>query len=104
MSRPEAHEPACAVRESRVELLIKCRRKDLGGFGVRRVLPSPIRKTVGPFIFFDEMGPADSLSGAGFNVRPHPHIGLSTVTFLFDGEILHRDSLGYVQQIRLRPG
>ncbi len=100
MSRQEAFEPACASCTGAVELLIKGRRKDLGGFGVLRVLPSPVRKTVGPFIFFDEMGPANFAPGEGVNVRPHPHIGLATVTFLFDGEILHRDSLGHVQPIR----
>ena len=100
MSRSEAHEPACTARHGVVEFLIEGRVKDLGGFSVRRVLPSPMRKTVGPFIFFDEMGPADFPPGDGINVRPHPHIGLFTVTYLFDGEILHRDSLGYVQQIQ----
>jgi len=100
MSRQEAYEPACTACEGTVELRIEGRSKDLGGFSVRRVLPSPLRKTVGPFIFFDEMGPADFPPGEGINVRPHPHIGLSTVTFLFAGEILHRDNLGYVQEIR----
>ncbi|MEJ2188906.1 MAG: pirin family protein [Acidobacteriota bacterium] len=102
MSRQEAYEPACAACKGAVELLIQGRSKDLGGFGILRVLPSPVRKTVGPFIFFDEMGPADCAPGEGINVRPHPHIGLATVTYLFDGEILHRDSLGHVQ--RIRPG
>ncbi len=75
--------------------------KDLGeGFMVRRALPSVKRRAVGPFIFFDEMGPAVFAPGKGIDVRPHPHIGLSTVTYLFEGEILHRDSLGYVQAIR----
>lgn len=100
MSRSEAHEPACTACQGAVELLIEGRSKNLGVFSVRRVLPSPMRKAVGPFIFFDEMGPADFPPGDGINVRPHPHIGLSTVTYLFDGEILHRDSLGYVQQIQ----
>lgn len=94
MSRQEAHEPTCTACGGVVELLIEGRSKDLGGFSVRRVLPSPMRKTVGPFIFFDEMGPADFAPGHGINVRPHPHIGLSTVTYLFEGQILHRDSLG----------
>jgi len=74
--------------------------KDLGGFSVRRVLPSRTRKMVGPFIFFDHMGPAEFPPGEGIQVRPHPHIGLSTVTYLFEGEIIHRDSLGYVQAIQ----
>jgi len=100
MSRTEAHEPACTARDGMVELLIEGRSKDLGGFCVRRVLPSPMRKTVGPLIFFDEMGPADFPPGNGINVRPHPHIGLATVTYLFDGAMLHRDNLGYVQQIQ----
>jgi redox-sensitive bicupin YhaK (pirin superfamily) len=100
MSRLNAREPACTACEGAVELLIEGRSKDLGGFSVRRVLPSPMRRTVGPFIFFDEMGPADFPPGEGINVRPHPHIGLSTVTFLFDGSMLHRDSLGFVQEIQ----
>ena len=75
--------------------------RDLGdGFQVRRALPSRQRRMVGPFIFLDQMGPTDLVAGHGLDVRPHPHIGLSTVTYLFDGEILHRDSLGEVQPIR----
>lgn len=73
--------------------------KNLGEFTVRRILPSIDRKLVGPFIFFDHMGPAEFKPGAGVNVRPHPHIGLSTVTYLFDGVIVHRDTLGYEQPI-----
>ncbi|WP_151636445.1 pirin family protein [Noviherbaspirillum aerium] len=81
--------------------LVKPHVKDLGdGFTVRRLLPSHPHKMVGPFIFFDHMGPADFESGAGLDVRPHPHIGLATVTYLFEGAILHRDSLGTVQEIR----
>jgi hypothetical protein len=76
--------------------------KDLGGFSVRRVLPSAARKMVGPFIFFDHVGPAEFPPGEGVQVRPHPHIGLSTVTYLFEGEIIHRDNLGYVQPIQAR--
>ena len=82
------------------EMLIDGRARDLGGFTVRRVLPSVQRRLVGPFIFFDEMGPADIAPGAGFDVRPHPHISLATLTFLFHGEIDHRDSLGTHQTIR----
>src|SRR6202165_2913666 len=68
---------------------------DLGdGFRVRRALPSRQRRMVGPFVFFDQMGPVVLRAGRGLDVRPHPHIGLATVTYLFDGEILHRDSLG----------
>jgi len=83
-----------------VELLIEPRDKDLGGFSVRRVLPTARRKMVGPWIFFDHMGPADFRAGSGINVRPHPHVNLATVTYLFEGEILHRDSLGSLQAIR----
>jgi redox-sensitive bicupin YhaK (pirin superfamily) len=86
-----------------VETVIVPRTRDLGdGFEVRRALPSRRRQMVGPFIFFDRMGPADLAPGRGLDVRPHPHIGLATVTYLFEGELLHRDSLGTVQ--RIRPG
>ncbi len=77
-----------------VAMLIRAREKDLGGFHVRRVLPVAGRRKVGPWVFFDHMGPADFAPGAGVNVRPHPHINLATVTYLFSGNILHRDSLG----------
>lgn len=83
-----------------IELLIQPRERDLGGFSVRRVLPTKERPMVGPWIFFDHMGPAHFPAGDGINVRPHPHINLATVTYLFEGEILHRDSLGSVQPIR----
>src|SRR3984893_14669367 len=84
-----------------IETIIVPRIRDLGGgFEVRRVLPSAERRTVGPFAFFDQMDPTTLLAGTGLDVRPHPHIGLATVTYLFDGEILHRDSLGTVQPIR----
>lgn len=73
--------------------------KDLGGFQVRRVLPAMQRKMVGPFIFFDHIGPAQFEAGQGIDVRPHPHIGLATVTYLFGGSLLHRDSLGCEQLI-----
>ena len=85
-----------------LEMVIERRRRDLGGFEVGRVLPYPQRRMVGPFIFFDQMGPAEFLLGAGMDVRPHPHIGLSTVTYLFDGEVMHRDSLG--TSLPIRPG
>jgi hypothetical protein len=71
-----------------IETIIVPRAHDLGGFDVRRALPSTHRQMVGPFIFFDQMGPAEFLLGAGMDVRPHPHIGLSTVTYLFRGEIM----------------
>ena len=73
--------------------------RDLGSLTVRRVLPAPFLRTVGPFLFLDHMGPMTFPSGQGIDVRPHPHIGLATVTYLFDGAILHRDSLGTVQSI-----
>lgn len=85
-----------------IETIIVPRARDLGDFEVRRALPSPKRQMVGPFIFFDQAGPAEFLTGAGLDVRPHPHIGLATVTFLFEGEIMHRDSLG--NEIPIRPG
>jgi redox-sensitive bicupin YhaK (pirin superfamily) len=94
-------EPDCLHAESRsVELLIDGRPRDLGGFSVRRVLPSAARRLVGPFIFFDHLGPAELPVGEGMDVRPHPHIALATVTFLFEGEIDHKDSLGSVRTIR----
>lgn len=83
-----------------VELIIQPRDKDLGGFSVRRCLPTTQRKMVGPWIFFDHMGPAEFPAGQGINVRPHPHVNIATVTYLFEGEILHRDSLGSLQAIR----
>ena len=83
-----------------VELTIEPRSRDLGGFSVRRILPYAKRRLVGPMIFLDEMGPAEFPAGAGIDVRPHPHIGLATVTYLFEGEIMHRDSLGVVQPIQ----
>ena len=79
--------------------LLKPHTRDLGDFTVRRVLPGFPHRTVGPFIFFDHMGPVALAPGKGADVRPHPHIGLATVTYLFEGEIVHRDSLGSVQAI-----
>lgn len=76
--------------------------KDLGEFSVARVLPNSAQRMVGPFVFFDHMGPADFTAGAGVNVRPHPHIGLATLTYLVEGQILHRDSLGNC--IEILPG
>jgi redox-sensitive bicupin YhaK (pirin superfamily) len=84
---------------SPVETVIPGRERDLGGFSVRRILPSARKRMVGPFIFLDEMGPAEFLTGQGIDVRPHPHIGLSTLTYLYEGTILHRDNLGSVQPI-----
>lgn len=77
-----------------IELIIAPRERDIGGFTVRRILPYAIHRMVGPFIFFDHMGPAEFSPGEGMDVLPHPHIGLATVTYLFEGKILHRDSLG----------
>lgn len=85
-----------------IEDIIVPRARDLGGFEVRRALPSARRQMVGPFIFFDQMGPAQFISGKGIDVRPHPHIGLATVTYLFEGEIKHRDSLG--SALSIKPG
>jgi redox-sensitive bicupin YhaK (pirin superfamily) len=90
--------PGCEA----LEMVIVPRARDLGGFEVRRALPSARRQMVGPFIFWDQMGPAEFLLGQGIDVRPHPHIGLATVTYLFRGEIVHRDSLGTA--IPIRPG
>ncbi len=83
-----------------IELVIDGRRRDLGGFEVERILPYAPHRMVGPFIFLDHMGPAMFEPDTGIDVRPHPHIGLSTVTYLFEGEIVHRDNLGYTQAIR----
>jgi redox-sensitive bicupin YhaK (pirin superfamily) len=85
-----------------IELVIETRRRDLGGFEVGRLLPFAKRRMVGPFIFFDRMGPVDFPPGipSSVDVRPHPHIGLATLTYLFDGEIMHRDSVGSEQPIR----
>jgi redox-sensitive bicupin YhaK (pirin superfamily) len=82
-----------------LETVLLPRTHDIGGFEVRRALPATQRQMVGPFIFFDQMGPGEFLTGTGIDVRPHPHIGLATVTYLFEGEILHRDSLGTEQPI-----
>ena len=83
-----------------LELIIVPRVRDLGdGFSVRRALPHGRRQMVGPFIFFDQMGPVQLMSGQGMDVRPHPHIGLATVTYLFDGRVMHRDSEGNALEI-----
>ena len=95
MSRLEGAEAAPLA----VETVIVPAARDLGGFEVRRALPAAERQMVGPFVFFDHVGPAVFHAGRGLDVRPHPHIGLSTVTYLLDGSIMHRDSLGTVQSI-----
>ena len=92
--------PGDAFACSAIETVIIPQARDLGGFEVRRALPSAGRQMVGPFIFWDQMGPAEFVLGEGIDVRPHPHIGLATVTYLFDGEIVHRDSLGTLETIR----
>jgi redox-sensitive bicupin YhaK (pirin superfamily) len=83
-----------------IVLTLEPRVRSLGEFDVRRVLPAPERQMVGPFVFFDHMGPAVFPPGKGIAVRPHPHIGLATITYLFEGEIMHRDSLGFTQLIQ----
>jgi redox-sensitive bicupin YhaK (pirin superfamily) len=102
MSWTQAGEPLCTscATTPAIETIIEARARDLGGFSVRRVLPSARRRLVGPFIFFDHMGPVAFAPGQGIDVRPHPHINLATVTYLFEGEIVHRDSLGSLQAIR----
>jgi redox-sensitive bicupin YhaK (pirin superfamily) len=102
MSFTPATEPVCSSSASThvVANIIDARKRDLGGFTVRRVLPSAARRMVGPFAFFDHMGKVRFAPGTGIDVRPHPHIGLATVTYLFEGEIVHRDSLGSHEPIR----
>lgn len=101
MSVLATSDPACsnAHDTQAIETIIDARPRDLGGFKVGRLLPAATRRTIGPFIFFDHMGPAELAPGHGIDVRPHPHIGLATVTYLFDGEIVHMDSLGSNQSI-----
>lgn len=101
MSWNPALTPGCPdeVGADAIETLIIPRARDLGGFEVRRALPAPKRQMVGPFIFFDQMGPAEFLTAKGIDVRPHPHIGLGTVTYLYRGDMHHRDSLGTDQII-----
>jgi redox-sensitive bicupin YhaK (pirin superfamily) len=101
MSWNPALDPTCPTGDAvdAIETLIIPRARDLGGFEVRRALPAPQRQMVGPFIFFDQAGPAEFITGQGVDVRPHPHIGLATVTYLFQGEFHHRDSLGTDQMI-----
>ena len=91
--------PGDAAAADAIETVIVPRARDLGGFEVRRALPSAQRQMVGPFIFFDQFGPVVMQAGKGIDVRPHPHIGLATVTWLMDGAIFHRDSLGSEQSI-----
>lgn len=101
MSWNPALDPGCPdeIGVDAIETLIIPRARDLGDFEVRRALPSPKRQMVGPFIFFDQAGPAEFLTGQGVDVRPHPHIGLGTVTYLYRGDFHHRDSIGSDQII-----
>jgi redox-sensitive bicupin YhaK (pirin superfamily) len=96
--KPE--ERTMIMTSTQLTSIIPSRERDLGGFQVRRILPAIGRKMVGPFIFLDHMGPAEFSPGQGMDVRPHPHINLATVTYLFEGAIFHRDSLGFAQVIR----
>lgn len=101
MSRLADNEPECLNADApAIDLVIESRPRDLGGFSVRRTLPSVQRRHLGPFVFFDHMGPADFAPGQGIDVRPHPHIALATITYLLEGEFVHRDSLGSEQPIR----
>lgn len=95
-------QPGDAFACDQIELMVIPNAKDIGGFEVRRALPTAKRRLVGPFIFFDRMGPAILRAGNALDVRPHPHIGLATVTYLFDGKIRHRDSLG--TEMVIEPG
>jgi len=100
MSWQQCPSPSCETAGGAVEMVIRSKEKDLGGFQVRRVLPAPERQMVGPFIFLDHIGPAGFPPGQGVDVRPHPHIGISTVTYLFEGQLFHRDSLGSARVIQ----
>lgn len=91
---------SAATPFARLELRIEPRARDIGGFAVRRVLPFVRRRQLGPFVFLDQLGPAELAAGTGIDVPPHPHIGLATVTYLWEGEIDHRDSVGSFQTIR----
>ena len=101
MSWNPALDPHCPTGDEvdAIETLIVPRARDLGEFEVRRALPAARRQMVGPFIFFDQMGPVEFLTGEGIDVRPHPHIGLATISYLYEGSMFHRDSLGTAQEI-----
>lgn len=96
-----AKDPECNVENCprQIDVEIIPRSVDLGGFKVNRVLPSEVKRTVGPFVFWDQAGPGEFLTGKGLDVRPHPHICLSTLTYLFQGHLVHRDTLGSYQLI-----
>lgn len=102
MSTLQELDPECIEENGVIETIIIPRSVDIGGFEVHRALPSSLRRMVGPFIFWDQMGPGEFISGKGIDVRPHPHIGLSTVTYLFSGTLDHKDSLG--SDMRIAPG
>ncbi|MCX5497425.1 pirin family protein [Kaistia dalseonensis] len=104
MTNPADKDPIYgdAASSDAIELVVVPRTADIGGFAVRRALPTAKRRMVGPFVFMDQMGPDEIPFGEGLDVRPHPHIGLATVTYLFDGEIIHRDSTGV--EATIRPG
>ena len=101
MSYFPSRDPECRNENCprQVEVEIIPRSVDLGGFQVNRVLPSQVKRTVGPFVFWDQAGPGEFLTGNGLDVRPHPHICLSTMTYLFHGRLMHRDTLGSAQII-----
>src|SRR4051794_2366885 len=101
MSEHETHEPGCEAcdDEGDLALVVRGKPRPVGNIEVARVLPSMMRRMLGPFVFLDHMGPVSFPPGGGVEVRPHPHIGLSTLTYLFEGEVMHRDSLGTVQRI-----
>ncbi len=98
MSEPESDPRPPA--DGALETVLRGHAREVDGFSVSRVLPSLARKHIGPFTFFDHLGPSELPAGRGFDVRPHPHIGLATVTYVVEGEIIHRDSLGFEQAIR----
>jgi redox-sensitive bicupin YhaK (pirin superfamily) len=102
MSWLQTNDPLCSkgATTPAIETIIAGRKRDIGGFSVERLLPAIARRRVGPFVFFDHMGPAQLAAGQGIDVRPHPHINLATVTYLFEGEIVHRDSVGSLQPIQ----
>lgn len=102
MSWVPAEEAECARLGGAIELVVEARARDLPSLQVRRTLPTAQRRHVGPFVFLDHMGPVAFEPGGGIDIPPHPHIGLATVTYLLDGELLHRDSLG--NELRIRPG
>lgn len=100
--RTEPDNPCTNKPCDTISQILAPKEKDIGGFSVRRAIPSIQRKQVGPFVFFDHLGPAEFAPGNGINVRAHPHIGLATITYLFEGELFHKDSLG--NELAITPG